>query len=266
MQPKDSEGLIISIFVLLGLSVIIIIFIFIFIKKKNSLLLKQEKTRKIHEKEIIITQLEIKKETLKQLGAEIHDNVGQQITLASLLIQQIIFENEKFENEKFENKKFENKKLNNIDEIIKDSLTSLRNLSKSLVDDSIETDSICKLIEKECLKIKLLKKHKINYIYNEEINLNYNQKTITLRIVQEFLQNSLKHSLCKNIHIELNIINSQFQLIIQDDGIGFDVKEANFNGIGLLNIKKRVEILGGVSLITSCPNNGTKLEITYNLK
>lgn len=256
MQPKDSEGLVISIFILLGLSVIIITFVFIFIKKKNALLLKQEKTKKIHEKELIITQLEIKKETLKQLGAEIHDNVGQQITLASLLLQQVLYENENFENEK----------LNNIDSIIKDSLITLRNLSKSLVDDTIETDSICKLIEKESKKISLLKKYKINYICNDDINLNYNQKTITLRIVQEFLQNSLKHSNCKHINIEINKLNSQFHLIIQDDGIGFDIKNLSSNGIGLLNINKRVEVLGGKCLITSSPNNGTKLEINYNLE
>ncbi|MFY7810999.1 MAG: sensor histidine kinase [Flavobacterium sp.] len=255
MESKNSEGIIIAIFVLLGLSIFIIILFLLFIKKKNDLLLKQKKARKIHEKEIITTQLEIKKETLKQLGAEIHDNVGQQITLASLLVQQIIYENNDFENEK----------LKDIDKIIKDSLNSLRKLSKSLVDDSIETDSICKLIQKECKKISMLKKYKIDYICNDEIYLKYDQKIITLRTVQEFLQNSLKHSNCKKITIEITKLNNEFRLIIQDDGIGFDTTLSS-NGIGLYNIKKRIKVLEGNCLITSRTNHGTKLEITYNIE
>jgi signal transduction histidine kinase len=209
-----------------------------------------------HKKELLDTQVEVQLQTMQHIGREIHDNVGQQITLASLLLQQVLYENENFENEK----------LNNIDIILKESLITLRSLSKSLFDDSIETDSICKLIEKEVKKISLLKKYKINYICNDDINLNYNQKTITLRIVQEFLQNSLKHSECKNINIELSKLNSQFHLIVQDDGIGFNIKNLTSNGIGLLNINKRVEVLGGKCLITSSPNYGTKLEINYNLE
>ncbi|WP_338410748.1 ATP-binding protein, partial [uncultured Flavobacterium sp.] len=93
----------------------------------------------------------------------------------------------------------------------------------------------------------------------------YQIKSVLYRIVQEFLQNSIKHSKCENIFISLQKKDNSIQLQLQDDGIGFDLKKLKTNGIGLHNIKKRTEILGGTFELESKTNFGTKLTILIPL-
>ena len=79
--------------------------------------------------------------------------------------------------------------------------------------------------------------------------------------MQEFFQNSIKHAACKNIQVSL-INNEDFiELILQDDGKGFDTKNANGKGIGLSNIKKRTELINGNFALQSELGKGTNLTI-----
>jgi signal transduction histidine kinase len=81
------------------------------------------------------------------------------------------------------------------------------------------------------------------------------------RIVQESLNNILKHSRAGNASITLERDVHEIQLTISDDGHGFNV-EKNGKGMGLKNIAERVRILGGKLKMDSQPNNGTRIEIT----
>lgn len=86
---------------------------------------------------------------MKYIGREIHDNVGQKLTLASLYIQQLIFEN---------NTPHINSTIDGVNDIINESLKELRQLSRSLTGDYIKCNSISELIKKECEKINIIKK------------------------------------------------------------------------------------------------------------
>ena len=206
----------------------------------------------LHQKEILATQIEMQQQTMQHIGREIHDNIGQKLTLASLYTQQLAFENKA---------PHINENIENISKIINQSLTDLRNLSKSLTDNEILEKSIYQLIDNEKYKIKDLNICKISLTANDEnLNIDYQQKTIILRIVQEFIQNSIKHSECKSITIILNSDPKNITLDLKDDGLGFDVKK-KYSGIGLLNIKKRTELLGGILQLESQPNIGTHLSI-----
>jgi two-component system, NarL family, sensor histidine kinase UhpB len=81
------------------------------------------------------------------------------------------------------------------------------------------------------------------------------------RVVQEQLNNILKHAQAKNITINLKSSESQIYLSIEDNGIGFDVHKQSL-GIGLANISSRVSLYSGKMNITSSPGNGCMLEIS----
>jgi len=230
----------------------IVIFIREYRIKKKLHLKKLETVDMLHKKELLKTQTEIQKETMKHIGREIHDNVGQKLTLSSLYLQQLVFENKAPEI---------TKNINEINAIINESLNELRHLSKSLTDDTIEEKSISELIEEECIKVRALKKYNIVFQNESYIALkSYQTKSILLRIVQEFLQNSIKHSQCKNIKISISNLKEELQLTLNDDGKGFDIKSVKPSGIGLKNIKKRIEIIKGTFNLES-NSNGTKLTI-----
>lgn len=230
----------------------IIIFIREYRKKKRLHLEELETINLQHKKELLETQVEIQIQTMKHIGKEIHDNVGQKLTLSSLYLQQLVFENKSPQL---------NDSINNVNDIINESLNELRHLSKSLTDDTIEENSITELIEIECQKINQLKKCNVSYDSSLTIYINsYQTKSVLLRIVQEFIQNSLKHSQCKNIDISISNLKNELQVILKDDGKGFDLENIEYNGIGLNNIKKRIKILNGISTLQS-DKNGTVLTL-----
>lgn len=190
---------------------------------------------------------------MQHIGRKIHDNIGQNLTLASIYTQQLAFENKA---------PHINENIENIGAIINQSLVELRQLSKSLTDDNIEDNSIIDLIENECVKINDLKKCEVIFKYELKIIVDsYQIKSILFRITQEFLQNSIKHSKCKNINISLKKSENSIQLELQDDGVDFNINTIESKGIGLINMKKRTEILNGTFDLERKINFGTNLII-----
>jgi signal transduction histidine kinase len=211
-----------------------------------------------HNEELLSTQLEMQQQTMQHIGREIHDNVGQKLTLASLYTQQLSFENKAPQI---------NDKIENISSILNESLQELRRLSKTLIDDTIAEKNIVQLLKQECDNIEALKYCAVQYTYFENnITLSYQQKNVVLRIVQEFLQNSIKHSKCKNIKVSIQQENDFVKLQIQDDGIGFEIENTVGKGIGLKNIAKRIQLLDGTFNLTSNLLKGTILQINIPIQ
>lgn len=216
----------------------------------NEIKLKNE----IHQKELLATQLEIQQATMQQIGRELHDNIGQKLTLASLYTQQLLYENKVTT---------ECERIEQVSQIINQSLQDLRSLSKTLTDDNINQKDIITLIQEEVHTASVIKKCKIHFEHNFKcLDLDFVHKNVLLRITQEFIQNSIKHSQCKNIFIRLNTTEENlWELKINDDGIGFDIDKILSNGIGLTNMKNRTAIIGAEFNLESNENAGTLIEI-----
>ena len=154
-----------------------------------------------------------------------------------------------------------NNTIENISNIINESIAELRELSKSLIDNAIDTNSLSQLIDKECEKIKLLNKCDITYTTNTtSVHLKYQEKSILIRIVQEFINDSIKHSQCQNIYVSLLTEKSTIHLSLKDDGIGFNPKSISA-GQGIANMKKRAAIIKAKIALDSIENSGTELLI-----
>ena len=87
------------------------------------------------------------------------------------------------------------------------------------------------------------------------------QRTYVYRIVQEALTNCAKHARARQISIHLLDRDEQIELIIADDGIGFDRGKATHAGLGLVGIEERVRELGGAINVQSAPDDGTTIRI-----
>lgn len=232
--------------------VAIISYVWQYKRKKREHTFAIQNQQDLHHKELLAMELEMQQKTMQEIGREIHDNIGQKLTLASLYIQNLIYENKKKE---------DTGSIENINSIINDSLSDLRQLSKTLTDDSIATKSLISLLQFECEKINKLKK--CWFTYDSEIQSHeatYHTKSMLLRIAQEFIQNSLKHAQCKSIKLNLRQEPDFIIMELSDDGLGFDVAEVNNLGSGLKNMKKRTETIGGQFHLESS-SNGTNLTI-----
>jgi signal transduction histidine kinase len=85
------------------------------------------------------------------------------------------------------------------------------------------------------------------------------------RVVQEAVQNAIKHGRAHQISVELVGIPRGLSLSVSDDGVGFDVASAWGKGLGLISMGERLEAVGGSMEIRSMPESGTRVEVTVPL-
>mgnify|MGYP000162105835 CR=1 FL=1 len=248
MQENGGLVLIISTLLILLVVVALVVLFTTFQRKKNSLIEEQKEAKKRFEREIAETQIEIREETLRNISWELHDNIGQLLTLAKIQLQNATEEN-----------------IKDVSETITKGLTEVRSLSKLINPEAIKNINL-----KEAIQLEVDRFNRLNFIESsleiigteEEIDKKHN--IIIFRILQEFFSNTIKHSKASVLKISLEYLNDSLNITAEDNGIGFS-SETKKDGIGLLNIKKRAKLINAEIVFLSEENKGTILKINYKL-
>lgn len=253
LQEIDILIVITTIIVLILCFTVVIFFLY-FQKKKIAFILSERETIQRFEEEITKSKMEIQEQALQNISWEIHDNVGQLLSVAKMqlnIVQEEIPEKQQF-------------KIQETSDIIGKSLLELRGLAKSLSPDTIKNKGLI-----ESLEIEVDRFNRLNVIdaslniVNEPFHLSNEKEIILFRILQEFCNNSLKYAQAKNLTIQLTFEDSCIKILASDNGIGFDVNNVeNHTGIGLLNMKSRGNLISAEIDLISSINEGTKLYIS----
>jgi signal transduction histidine kinase len=232
----------------------IIAFIFQFRKRKVLHNQEKEQMNQGYEQQLLEKQLETQFQTMKDIGQEIHDNIGQKLTLASIYTQQMAHTSQQAALKE---------NLENIGKIINDSIHDLRQLSKTLVNPVSPSTDLLELLNIEAEQLRQVSSLKLR-IHCTENRLDFDNKTRNSlhRIAQEFIQNTLKHAQARNIDIRIDKITDQTKITLTDDGKGFDTQQQNL-GIGLVNMRRRALELGGTCEVVSQINGGTILTLIF---
>lgn len=206
-----------------------------------------------HKNELLNQKLLAQQQTMQHIGREIHDSVGQKLTLASLYAKQI----------ELSGNLDARSKLKDIGLIIDESLSELRHLSKSLSDPSKFHDNLAKLISDEAKRINSAGICFISIVGTgiDSVIPPY-ETNIFFRILQEFIQNSLKHADCRRITIVIDMEGEELQICVADDGKGFDTAVVS-DGIGLQNMKRRAAQINANFQLTSIAGEGTILKLQW---
>lgn len=256
LVSTDSERylLIYMIAVLVIVAVLIIIFFVVFTRRKNKLLFDKIKQQRAFEEELTKTQLEIQEQTLKNIGRELHDNVGQMLAYASMQLNAL----SATVNDQVK------KGVEDVRELVSDSITEVRALSKSLNSDVSLTLGLEASLKNEVERLNRLKSPKaLLKIDGEPIELkNKKDEIFIFRIVQEFISNTLKYADADVLAITLNYHKNALSITISDDGEGFDMKSIE-QGSGLINMQSRAKLINATCIITSKLEEGTRLELHY---
>lgn len=217
--------------------------------------LERQLAREIKEKQHYITAAAIKAQEKERayLGEELHDNINQILATARLYMDCAIADDQKRVNFIEEGKGF-----------INTAIKEIRTLSNSLIPQPSKEIGVQEAIldiSRDINRTKGLKViTNINHL-NENV-LSHDMKLTVFRIVQEQLNNILKHAHAKKAVIEIKQRPRYLQLNIQDDGVGFDIT-AKRNGVGLQNIVSRSELLNGHVVINSAPGKGCELQVHF---
>ncbi len=207
------------------------------------------------QKLIVETTISAQEKERNELGKELHDNINQILATAKIYVG--IVRKDSTNSQELLDKSYE---------YINDAIEEIRKLSKSLVSPSIGNISL-----HDALKDLV---HEVNIANTIKVELNYSvdpgkmiddkKELMLYRVVQEQINNMLKHSQAKNGLICMKTEGSDLFLSISDDGVGFN-KEERPKGIGLQNITSRIEFYSGKMNITSSPGQGCKFEIKVPL-
>lgn len=249
MRAKEEVifTIIVVILVLVFLAILFLVFIARNNTRKNKLLYENERIKKEFEKTLLDTRLEIQEYTLNYVSREIHDNIGQTLSLARLQL----------------NSSDEFSQQEALDDLLGKAITDLRTLSHSLNTDYIKEQGFIPSIESLLNQVGKAGMYKIDF-YNEssDFYLTDEHGLIIFRVIQEILNNITKHAKASRISMTFNDENSGQFILIKDDGCGFDMNNLKSSGIGLKNIKDRVQIIGGHIDIQSEMNKGTQIKIS----
>ena len=244
--------------ILLLLATFIVSMMFVYHKKKVAYQKEMESLKSEFEKTLLSTQLEIQEQTFQNISREIHDHICLNLTLAKLNLVTLDPANNQQLSER----------INSSTEILSRSIHELSDISHSMNPELIESFGLIKALEMEIEKMERPGLLNINYnVTGNPVFLNSQKELVIFRIIQEAFNNILKHAKAKKVLLELYYNEGHIRVTITDDGIGFLPKTFNENGTskpksGLINMKKRANLINGSCEIISEVNNGTTIHLS----
>ncbi|HNP53085.1 MAG TPA: ATP-binding protein [Ferruginibacter sp.] len=256
MFGSEFNSLIVVLLSIVFLFIVLIGFVTLFVlqhhQRQNLYNRNLKEIEAIHLTELLKSQIEIQENTFDRISKEIHDNIGQKLSLAKLYLNTL-------DSTEFKNS---NPRIQDSVQIIGEVISELSNLSRSMNPDLIANLGLVRAVETEinnlaktgCYQIKLVVSGD-SYFFEPEKEL------ILFRITQEALNNIVKHARASAITLEFYYHRDQLEMLISDDGIGFQLERTASDGSGLLNMKKRTQVLNGQFDILTNSQQGTTIKI-----
>jgi two-component system NarL family sensor kinase len=236
--------------------VFIVVYILNYNNRKKRHILEKQQMQLFFESEIAKTQLEVQEQTMQTIGADLHDNIGQLLSLTSLTLNSIELDNEAKARQKIDD---------SID-LTLCSIKEMRLLGHLLQGGQLVAIGLVEAIRQLVNWMERSGRFEIIYTAGDEIaaNRNEDKDLIIFRITQEIFNNIIKHAAATEITIDLDYEVGKLELRIADNGIGFVADEEPLakHGMGLQNIRKRAGIIGGEAVIASNAGQGTKIIVS----
>jgi signal transduction histidine kinase len=215
-------------------------------------LLFKQRSKNKRQNELIDAISETQNIERKRIAQDLHDSIGGSLALIKNKLEVVSDKEQPSKQDLTETIK-----------TVSNTSDNLRRISHNLMPSELikfglvsGIQSIIEQLNKEELNAQL-------YAHNMEQRIDPVKEIQLYRIIQEIIQNALKHANAKNISISLNKYAKHLNLMIEDDGNGFDITlQKNKKGIGLNNIKQRISQLKGTFNIDTAINRGT----TYNIQ
>lgn len=213
--------------------------------------LKHNQRNKVHE-----AMLAGQENERQRLAADLHDGMAGRLSATSIRLWQISKDDQASGNSK--------ESLINAAISIDNALDELRNIARNLTPESLFKHGLKAAIEDYCVGIKGNNNH-INFViqwYDTEVKIPDKIALTIYRIIQELINNTIKHAKANEILIQYTVNERKISITVEDDGIGFDASQnENPLGMGLNNIRTRVEYLKGTIEFDSIENSGTNVHI-----
>lgn len=223
-------------------------------QRQNYLVTGNRQIKEEFERQLLKSQFEAREEALSAISKELHDNVGQLLGTTKMLL-----------GVSQRSPASSADAIRTAEETLSTAIHELRSLSKTLNKEWLElfdlkqnlATEISRINASGIISVKLTDDAKV-------LNLTSEEQIILFRIVQEAIQNAVKHAGANVIEIRIQQIEMQLQIAVMDNGQGFSAP-ARPSGIGLLNMKQRAALLNG-QINWANTGNGTTVTISLPIQ
>lgn len=191
-----------------------------------------------------------------RISRDLHDGLAQQLIAIKMTLENLISRKELADENKINELKFQ----------VNSSIDELRKISYNLAPAGLLDFSLEIALENLCRQIQKNTEIQIEFsAYGEFAYLDERTKIYLYRIVQEALNNAIKHAEATQIHVQLTDTQPNLVLMIEDNGKGFDYNSGNFGlGKGLFNMHERSVLLNGTFDVETFPGEGTTIRLKVN--
>lgn len=189
----------------------------------------------------------------KKIARELHDGLGQNMVLLNLLFQSLKPSNE------------QEGQYQEISSLLQSCIRELKEIAYSLLPPELE-NGFLNALNRFANRINTL--GKVNFVITiedgfKEADFGNIDKFNLYRIVQEFVNNSMKHAHANNLTVEIKRTEHEVLIVVSDDGVGFD-NEKVIKGLGIQNIQHRIKMANIRGEIQSSLGNGAILKMAIN--
>lgn len=253
LEIQQTTLIVGGVFILSTLVIFIIIFLFLYQKRYYNHLKEKQELRSNFQQELLKTRLEIQEETFRNISQEIHDNIGQALSFVKLNLNTVDPHDASLVIDKLSESRL----------LLTKTIQDLRDLAKSLNTDFISDIGLPVAIEQQLQILAKTDLYKINFKLNGEVFKNISQRELVIyRIVQELLNNIVKHADANVITVEMQYLSEKLIITVEDNGKGFNTDilkvPENNSGLGLRNMSNRMKLIEGTININSKSGSGTK--------
>jgi two-component system, NarL family, sensor kinase len=235
------------------LAVGIVVLFLMYQKRQLRYILQKKELENQYQKELLNVQLEAREQTLKTVGMELHDNIGQVLSLAKLTLNKV---------------NDTSGTISNTKDMLSKAIQDLRTLSKTLNSDYINKTTLA-----DCLAydVTLIQQNNIMQaelvVEGEHAELPNQSKLIVYRMAQELINNAVRHSQGTRIQVRLKGEADKFTLCVEDNGKGLAAEpSAQARGTGLGNLYVRASMVKGNFSMSNAIPTGTRAELTISLQ
>ncbi|MFT3825861.1 MAG: ATP-binding protein [Chitinophagaceae bacterium] len=259
-MPDIPENIIIiislSLFMLLIIA-FIVVFIVLYQKRHKKYIEEKTALENNFHQALLQAQLEIQEQTLQNISQEVHDNIGQVLSLAKMYLGTMYTAS----TEQL------HAKLDDTRGLVGKAIQDLRDLSKMLHTGYVTEMGLLRSVEYE---LEMLRKtgtiEAVAEVEGTPYKSDARKELILFRIIQEVIHNVIKHAEAGRITVLFNYQPAYLSVTLTDNGKGFDMTLLNTNentkfGLGLRNMQNRAHLIGAEFSLSSIPGNGTTVTL-----
>lgn len=252
LQSGSSEVVVIYFLGSVGMIILASAIFFFFVTYQKRLLKKELELNKIktdQQEEIIRNTISAQEKERKRIASDLHDEVGAMLSVVKLNVSRI-----ERKSDAGLSKELAGETKSYLDEVI----MQVRRISRDLLPPSLEKLGLVFAVEELCNWINKSGQIKIDFWKNgEQIRLEIEKELAVFRIIQEVLNNSIKHADATIIALNFRFTKTNLLISVSDNGKGFEIGEKISTGLGLRNLESRTQVIDAKFKLKSKPGKGT---------